>query len=468
MSSSRSGRGVHVLVFPYPAQGHLLPLLDLTHQLALRGLTITILVTPKNLPILDPLLSTHPSIQTLVFPFPAGHPLLPAGVENVKDVGNWGNGPIMSSLSKLRRPMVEWFGSHPNPPAAIIHDVFLGWVEDMAGEIGVPGICFFCHSAFLACVFECGWKKVETLRSSEVVDFPELPNSPSFPREHLPSMIKNYKESDPDWESIRRGMIGNFTSWGAIVTTFEALDGVYLEFLKNKMGHGRVFHVGLLSSIGGPRGVGQINGQESLFAWLDGCPEGSVLYVAFGSQKLMRKAQLEALTDGLEKSGVRFVLVVKEPTVEQMDLGYGSVSEVFEDRVKGRGLIIRGWASQVDILNHPAVGAFLSHCGWNSVLEAIVAGVLILGWPMEADQYVNAKLLVDDLGVSVRVLEGADTVPDTASLAIKISESMNCAISEKARAQELKGEALEALKIDGSSIKCLEGLVQQLAQLQSH
>ncbi|KAK9934901.1 hypothetical protein M0R45_022030 [Rubus argutus] len=81
ISSGNSHDHPHILVYPYPAQGHMLPLLDLTNQLALGGLTITIVVTPKNLPMLTPLLSTHPSIQTLVLPFPA-HPKIPPGVEN--------------------------------------------------------------------------------------------------------------------------------------------------------------------------------------------------------------------------------------------------------------------------------------------------------------------------------------------------------------------------------------------------
>ncbi|MBA0572774.1 hypothetical protein Golob_003095 [Gossypium lobatum] len=109
----------HILVFPYPAQGHMLPLLDLTHQLALRGLTITILVTPKSLPFLSPLLSTHPSsITPLVFPFPS-HPLIPQGVEHVKDLGNSGNLPIMAALGKLHDPLLNWFNSQTNPPVAI-------------------------------------------------------------------------------------------------------------------------------------------------------------------------------------------------------------------------------------------------------------------------------------------------------------------------------------------------------------
>lgn len=472
MSSSKNGEGVHVLLIPYPAQGHILAILDFAHQLALRGITITVLITPKNLPILDPLLSAHPSIQTLLLPFPAGHALLPAGVEHVKDVGNWGNAPIISSLSKLRAPVVEWFGSHPNPPTAIIHDFFSGWAQDVAREIGVPGICFNSTSAFLVCVLDCAWKKIKTLKAMEVVGFPEIPDSPRFERDHLPSIMKNYRESDPDWEAVRRVMVGNTGSWGFVVNTFGGLEGKYLEWLEKKKeeeenGNPRpkVFSVGPLSLIGVPYGGG--GDHRSLFSWLDGCPDESVLYVAFGSQKLMKKPQLEALSIGLEKSGVRFVLVVKEPTVEQVEQGYGSIPVGFEGRVTGRGLVIRGWAPQVEILSHRAVGGFLSHCGWNSTLEAIAAGVLILGWPMEADQYVNVRLLVDELGVSVRVSEGADTVPDTTELARIISESMNGHIVEKVRVKELRDKACDAVKVGGSSMKALDELVEQLSQLNS-
>ena len=67
-----------------------------------------------------------------------------------------------------------------------------------------------------------------------------------------------------------------------------------------------------------------------------------------------------------------------------MDEGFGLVPEGFADRVSGRGLVVTGWAPQVAILSHRAVGGFVSHCGWNSVLEAMTSGVVIVGWPMEA------------------------------------------------------------------------------------
>ncbi|CAL5344831.1 unnamed protein product [Camellia sinensis] len=437
---SNSIKGVHILIFPYPAQGHMLPMLDLTHQLALRGITITILVTAKNLPTLNPLLSTHhpSSIQTLVLPFPP-HPSLPSGVENVKDIGNAGNLPIINALGKLHDPIIL--------------------------------IVFYSSGSFLASVSNFIWQNINTVRSLPVVHFPDLPRSPSFTPDHLPSVYRVYRESDPDGEFLKDGMLANIASWGCVFNSLDALEGEYLDHLKKKMGHQRVWGVGPLSLAGGAETMGRVNPDkdsgDGVLTWLDGCPDGSVLYVCFGSQKLLKRDQMEALAAGLEHCKIRFVWVVKSVTAQQIEDGYGFVPDGFEDRVLGRGMVLKGWAPQMSILSHRAVSGFLSHCGWNSVLEGIMAGVMILAWPMEADQFVNARLLVEDIGAGVRVCEGADAVPDSTELAQTIANSMSGDTSvQKVRAKELKDQAVEAVKESGSSWRDLEGLVRELIKLQ--
>ena len=98
----------HVLVIPYPAPGHLLPILDLCNQLAMRGLTLTIMVTVKNLPLLQPLLSLYPSMETLVLPFPS-HPDIPAGIESMQELPISFIPNILSALATLHYPILQWF-----------------------------------------------------------------------------------------------------------------------------------------------------------------------------------------------------------------------------------------------------------------------------------------------------------------------------------------------------------------------
>ena len=129
-----------------------------------------------------------------------------------------------------------------------------------------------------------------------------------------------------------------------------------------------------------------------------------------------------------------------------------------------RGLVIKGWAPQVAILRHRAVGSFLTHCGWNSVLEGLISGVVMLTWPMGADQFTNALLLVDQLGVAIRAGEGTQNIPDSYELARLLVLSLDRIKSQNIRTKELSDAALSAVK-GGSSNKDLDELIKQLANI---
>ncbi|GMJ09590.1 UDP glycosyltransferase 89A2 [Hibiscus trionum] len=424
----------HILVFPFPAQGHMLPLLHLTHRLSLHGLTITVVVTPQNLSYLSPLPS---SITPLVLPFPS-HPSIPPGVENVKDLAHSGNLPMPNSTTLYST------GSTLTPTRLL---------------------AFFPSGAFFASIDDYIWNNVQQLKPLDEVELSPLPGSPVFKSCHLPSLFRLYVKSDPDWEIVKDLKLANTKSWGFVFNSFEAMEGEYMDYLKKTLNHDRIFRVGPLNLAGlGNSGSGS-NPNDRVLTWLDGCPKESVVYVCFGSQKLLKRDQIEALAVGLEKSGTRFVWVVK--TGKQGD-GFGIVPDGFEERVAGRGMVIREWVSQVSILSHEAVGGFLSHCGWNSVLEGVVGGVMILAWPMEADQFVNARLLVEEMRVAVRVCEGHDSVPDPDELGRVIGESMREMGGLKGKAKELKERALEAVTNEGSSVRNLVRFVGKLRKLQSH
>ncbi|MED6200357.1 hypothetical protein PIB30_084259, partial [Stylosanthes scabra] len=131
--------------------------------------------------------------------------------------------------------------------------------------------------------------------------------------------------------------------------------------------------------------------------WLDEKLEQkcSVLYVSFGSQPEVSHEQLEEIAFGLEESSVSFLWVI---TKKNWDLPEG-----FEERVKSKGMVVREWVDQREILMHESVRGFLSHCGWNLMLESVCAGVPILAWPLAADQHLNAKMVDEEIRVGVRV-----------------------------------------------------------------
>ncbi|KAF5192016.1 Glycosyltransferase, partial [Thalictrum thalictroides] len=92
---------------------------------------------------------------------------------------------------------------------------------------------------------------------------------------------------------------------------------------------------------------------------------------------------------GLEASAILFIWVVRTRNDDKEH----SLPKGFEDRIEGKGLIIRNWSPQVLILDHPAIGGFMTHCGWNSIIEAITAGVPLITWPLFAEQFYNEQLV---------------------------------------------------------------------------
>jgi UDP:flavonoid glycosyltransferase YjiC (YdhE family) len=168
-------------------------------------------------------------------------------------------------------------------------------------------------------------------------------------------------------------------------------------------------------------------------------------------------------------SGQRFLWVVRRsPGGEEDGLkpddGHDALlPEGFLERTKGKGLVVEAWAPQRKVLAHGAVGGFVTHCGWNSVLEAIMGGVPMLAWPMYAEQRMNKVFLVEDLRLAV-ALEGYDKeIVKDEEVAAKVKWLMESdggrELRERTRAAMRK--AMEALSDSGESSTALLELVRQ-------
>ncbi|CAN6164655.1 unnamed protein product [Urochloa humidicola] len=159
--------------------------------------------------------------------------------------------------------------------------------------------------------------------------------------------------------------------------------------------------IGGASATVAARGNTAAIGADECLRWLDGKAPGSVVYVSFGSIAHAEPKQVVELGLGLEASGHPFIWVVKNADQHGDDVT--EFLHELEARVAGRGLLIRGWAPQVLILSHASAGCFVTHCGWNSTMEAVAAGLPVVVWPHFADQFLNAKFAVEVLGIGVDV-----------------------------------------------------------------
>ena len=368
-------------------------------------------------------------------------------------------------MAELRGPILAWAKAQPDPVVAVVADFFCGWAQPLAREIGAAGIVFspsgvlgtaVPHSTFRRLV----WRPAECDDDDEFsVLFPAIPGEPSFQWRELLIMYRKYMAGALDEQvaaSVRQNFLWNLhDSWGFVFNSFRALEGRYLEQPLEDLGFRRAWAVGPVAPDADAVGLAELS------AWLDAFPEGSVVYVCFGSQAVRSPAVAAALAEALERCAVPFVWAV----------GGAVVPDGFEARAAavGRGVVVRGWAPQVALLRHPAVGWFLTHCGWNSTLEAVAAGVPMLAWPLVADQFFDARLLVDEARVAVRACKGGlGFVPDVSELASVLAD----ATGEKgrhvrARAKALAAEAARAVKPGGSSYADLELLVQEIRKLAS-
>jgi UDP:flavonoid glycosyltransferase YjiC (YdhE family) len=208
---------------------------------------------------------------------------------------------------------------------------------------------------------------------------------------------------------------------------------------------------------------------------LDSHPPSSVIYISFGTLARISVSQTQELALGLEASGHPFIWAVRPPADQVADASSDFLPEGFEKRMneKKQGLLIRGWAPQLLILSHPSIGGFISHCGWNSIVESMSQGVPIIGWPMAADQFYNSKLLEEMVGMSVEICRGVDAELHRTKVesAVKLLMEEKRGVAVKKRAMEMREAAIGAVLSDegrvikGSSVANVDNFIEEINKL---
>ncbi|PON41456.1 UDP-glucuronosyl/UDP-glucosyltransferase [Trema orientale] len=274
----------------------------------------------------------------------------------------------------------------------IIYDILMASaVQDVVSLPNAEAYVFNCASAFSAFAIRCN----------------VLGQNHKIPTKEVP-LAKSCSTSFERAVVIYQGIMSYYKA-GVLNNSCRAIEGPFLEQLANDNNSGKKMWAV------GPLHPTTTNFQElrdkhkCLLEWLDKQEPKSVLFISFGTTVTFSDEQVREIALGLEQSGVKFILVLREEDkLYHLSDEQGrkpKLPNAFEDRVKEMGKVVRKWVPQVEILGHPSTGGFLSHCGWNSCMESITMGVPIATWPMKWDQPFNAVLITEVLKVGVAVME---------------------------------------------------------------
>ncbi|KAL5807428.1 hypothetical protein ACOSQ4_030161 [Xanthoceras sorbifolium] len=414
---------LHFVLFPYMAQGHMIPMIEIARLLAKRSVIITIVTTPHNAARFKKILAQNfdlmPSLG-LAFNF-------------------------FTATEMLQEPVEKLFDELKPRPNCRISDMCLPYTAHIASKFNIPRIGFHGVGCFcLLCLHNTRvFNVLESINSeSEYIVIPSLPDKVEFTKPQIdielePSYVKEYSK-------VKDGKV-----W--CIGPVSLYNKDYLDKAQK----------GKMASID----------EYLILKWLDSQDLNSVLYACLGSLCNLIHAQLIELGLGLEASKRPFIWIIREGD-NSKELQKWAMKSIFWTC----HLVIWGWAPQVLILLHPAIGGFLTHCGWNSSLEGICAGLPLLTWPLFGDQFCNEKLLVQILKTSVRVgVENPTPWGEEEKVGVLIKrEDVKAAVEKlmdeedkeaqerRERARELGKLANRAVEEGGSSYLNIELLLQDI------
>ncbi|XP_020217274.1 7-deoxyloganetic acid glucosyltransferase [Cajanus cajan] len=470
--------GTHVLVFAGPVKANVNSMLKLAQLLALHRFHVTFLNTDhihqrlRRFANIEALSQTYPTLHFKTIPdgLPHDHPR--SGHHALAD--------LYASMNSHAKPLLTdiLLSPHPNPTVTcLIADGFLASLTaDVADQLRIPLVHFRAISVSCFWTFFCAPILFQSnqlpIKGEEDMDriittIPGMENLlrcrdlPSFYRGVQSDTVKPLKSSVFESHQTLRAR-------ALILNTFEDLDGPVLSQIRDKIP--RVFAIGPLHAQLNCRTESNAKTTPSTacfwevdrtcLTWLDSQALKSVIYVSFGSITTMTRERLMEFWHGLVNSKKRFLWVMRHDLVAGEDNDY-RIPEELEEGTKERGFIV-GWAPQEEVLAHKAIGGFLTHSGWNSTLESLVAGVPMICWPYFADQQVNSRFVSEvwKLGLDMK------DVCDRHVVENMVNDLMDHRKEEFQRsAQEMAMLAHKSLIPGGSSYHSLHQLIRYIKSI---
>ncbi|KAK8521250.1 hypothetical protein V6N13_077369 [Hibiscus sabdariffa] len=451
-----------IVLYPAPWVSHQTSMVELGNLLlTLRpSLSVHILIT--TLPSQSPF-SAAVSSSTIIFHDLPTVDLPPSATRQDTEI------PIFDILRlnvpNLRSALFSIFENYTLN--AVIFDFFsASSTLKVTADFDLPGYCFYpCTAGSLASLLYLPTLHNKFTRSFEdyhdrLID---IPGVPPIPPSDMPSPLLKRNEMYENFLNISTCLP---QSAGIIVNTFEFMEPRAIKTIANGLcmlnsPTPPIYCIGPLicsAAAGGGDGVAD----TECLKWLDSQPSKSVVFLCFGSAGLFSIEQLRETADGLERSGHRFLWVVRNPPLENQSSGSNEKTDPdlnlllppgFLERTKERGYLVKSWAPQAALLNHDSIGGFVTHCGWNSVLESVCAGVPMLAWPLYAEQRYNRVLMVEEMKIALPMVESETGLVCSNEVEKRVKELMDSNEGDliRERVVAMKNAAEMAVSEGGSS-----------------
>ncbi|KAM7504824.1 hypothetical protein LguiB_003728 [Lonicera macranthoides] len=462
-----------IVLYPSPGMGHLISMVELGKLILHHypSFSVTILTTTPSFntgstaSYIRHITTTTPSITFYHLPI-ISLPLDPESYPSME--------AITFDLLRLNNPHVHHaLQSLSSPISALIIDFFCTPVLPIASDLKIPVYYFFTSGASVLAMF----LYFPTLHQNTTKSFkdentilhvPSLPPVPSFDMP-MPMLDRASKE----YSCFLDVSFHLPKSAGIIINTFESLEPKFVKAISDGVCAPDVTSTPPLFCIGPLIAADSRQGSDrhECLNWLDLQPSQSVVFLCFGSLGLFSAEQLKEIAVGLERSGYRFLWVVRSPpSLEDKSSRFlpppdpdldSLLPDGFLDRTRDRGLVVKSWAPQVAVLSHESVGGFVTHCGWNSVLEAVSAGVPMVAWPLYAEQRLNRVILVEELKLALPVTESEGGFVTATELEKRVRKLMDSEEGNSVRelAKAKREEARIAMSEGGTSRLALAKLV---------